>query len=58
MKIPHTATHRGKRVLLVLRDGTRVSGRFVTRTDRWVELDVGKVHKKYIKAFIVMKGVR
>jgi len=56
MKQPHTACHRGKRVLVRLRDGTLIDDRFVDRTDRWVVLEkAGKVMKERIKAFIILK---
>ena len=57
MKTPHTATNRGKRVRIVLKDGTKLDDRFVDDTDRHVLLErVGKVRKRDIKAFIVLKG--
>lgn len=56
MKKPHTATNRGKRVRVVLRDGTRLDDRFRDRTDRWVLLErAGRVLCRDIKAFIVLK---
>lgn len=61
MRTPHTNTHTGKRIRLILRDGDTLSGRFAGRTHRWVELDhagtVRRVAKADIRAFIIVKGV-
>lgn len=38
MPLGHTAAHRGKRVLVILRDGTRLVDRFEERNDRQVRL--------------------
>lgn len=57
MKQCHSATCRGKRVRIVLRDGTKIDDRFVTRTDRWVVLErSGRVWKSDLKAFIILKA--
>lgn len=56
MKLPHTATYRGKRVRVVLKDGTKIDDRFEDRTDKWVVLrEIGRVMKRDIKAFIILK---
>lgn len=55
-RIPHTATNRGKRVRVVLRDGTQIDDRFESRNDRWIVLQHrGRVNKADIRAFIVLK---
>lgn len=57
MRIPHTSTNPGKRVRIVLKDGTRIDDRFVTRTDRWIVLkNTGRIMKRDIQSFIVLKG--
>ena len=57
MKQCHSATRRGKRVRIVLRDGTKIDDKFVTRTDRWIVLEhAGRVWKADLKAFIIIKG--
>lgn len=61
MRMPHTACRRSKRIRLVLRDGSRLDGRFLGRSDRWVDVDVGggrarRVMKRDAKAFIILKG--
>ncbi len=55
MRVPHTATNKGRKVRILLRDGTRLEGRFVGRNDREVRLDTGRVNKREIRAFIVVK---
>lgn len=49
MKWPHTHYARGKRVRVVLRDGTRVVGKFVERRARFVVLDTARIHVRQIK---------
>jgi hypothetical protein len=56
MRVPHTSTNRGKKVRIILRDDTVLEGKFMDRTSRWVELDTGRVMKKDIRAFIILKG--
>ena len=55
-KSPHTSTNPGKRVRLVLRDGTHVEGRFKERTGQFVVLDEGRFRGRDIDKFIVVKG--
>jgi hypothetical protein len=53
----HTATHKGRTVRIVLRDGSTFSGRFLGRTDKWVVIEGrGRVWKCDIKSFICVKG--
>ena len=56
MRVPHTATNKGKRVEILLRNGQKLCGKFISRTDRFVVLDTGKVAKADIRAFIIVKG--
>jgi hypothetical protein len=58
MRVPHTATRRGKRVKIILRNGSELVGKFLDRTDRWVELDTGRVMKSDIRSFIIIKGYK
>lgn len=56
-RLPHTACGRGKRVKIILRDGTELVDRFLDRTDRWVLLkERGRVDKRDIRAFFIFKG--
>lgn len=55
----HTSTHPGKRVVLVLQDGTVLEDRFVRRATnrRWIELRLaGRIALKNIKSFAEIKG--
>lgn len=41
-RMPHTVTQKGKRVAIVLTDGTLITGKFIRRAknNRWVEVEV------------------
>jgi len=55
----HTATFRGKRVVVVLNDGTILEDHFVDRAknNRWIELrKAGRIAKSDIKSFANLKG--
>lgn len=55
---PHTAAPAGKRVRIVLRDGTVVNGKFKDRTDRHVFLmDGQKIPKSKIRSFVIDRSV-
>jgi aromatic ring-opening dioxygenase LigB subunit len=48
----HTATYKGKRVRIVLLDGTIIIGKFVERTrNKWVVLTDRRIHAREIRAF-------
>jgi hypothetical protein len=49
----HTATARGRRVHIILRDGTKIVDRFVERTkNKWIVLARhGRVHVRDIRSF-------
>lgn len=56
-KTRHLSTHPGKRVILLLRDGSRVSGRFVSRDEQdRVVLDCGTYRGREISSMLVPKG--
>ena len=56
MRTPHTQTHRGKTVRVVLRDGTVIVDKFERRTDKFVFLqEVGRLAKGDIKSFTIFK---
>jgi hypothetical protein len=54
----HTATFKGKKVRVILRDGTEVDGRFLDRTINGVViLSTGhRIRKKNILRLLVLKG--
>ena len=57
MRTPHSACRKGKRVKVVLRDGTALIDHFEDRTDRWIVLRKhGRVMKSDLRAFIVLKA--
>jgi hypothetical protein len=53
MRLPHTATYRGRRVFVILKDGRRIVDRFVERTaNKYVILqNAGRIHVSDIRAF-------
>ena len=56
MRIGHTAVHRGKRVLVILRSGERFEDVFEERTDRSVRLrGHGWLAKKELRALSLLK---
>ena len=56
-KTPHTATHKGKRVRVVLMDGTSFIDRFWDRTKKEVQFkERGWISKLQIKSFTIYKG--
>lgn len=58
MRTPHTSTHRGKQVAIILRDGRQIRDRFLGRTNRWIELEqAGRIYKREIRAFRILKEV-
>lgn len=57
MKTPHTAAWRGKRIKVVLRDGTTFVDKFIERTMSHVFFEEhGRFKKSDIRAFIIIKG--
>jgi hypothetical protein len=48
MKFPHTHYPRGKRVVIRLRDGSTLTGKFQDRLARKVVLDTGSVATRHI----------
>lgn len=58
-RMPHTATRKGKRVIVRMRDGEVFIDRFKDRTDKYVELyERGRVLRSAIKAFGIYKEGR
>ncbi len=57
VRIPHTACYRGKKVKVILRDGTEIVDYFMDRTDRWIVLrETGRIMKSDLRAFIILKA--
>ena len=54
--MPHTSTNKGKRVKIVMRDGSSIIDKFIERKkDSIILKESGKIYKKDIKAFIIYK---
>lgn len=54
MILKHTACYPGKKVKVVLRDGTVLIDKFVDRKSKWIVLkNYGKVYKEEIKVFSI-----
>lgn len=57
MKQGHTHTHRGKRVIVILFDGTRFEDRFLEKTPTYMFLkNKGKISSKLVKAISEVRG--
>lgn len=53
----HSSVRKGKRVVVLLRDGTRILDRFVERTDRWIVLEKhGRIAKEDLRSLILDRG--
>lgn len=56
MRLGHTGCHPGKRVMVILRDGTRFVDKFVERTKTQVVFENHTVHKGLIRVFSLYNG--
>ena len=55
--IKHSACARGKRVLVILRDGKRLEGRFLERHGGFIWLEeTGKIALEEVRTFSILKG--
>jgi len=56
-RAPHTRVHKGKKVLVVLRDGTRLVDRFQASTSTTIVLDEhGAVAKAALRSMSIVRG--
>ena len=56
-RAPHTRVHKGKKVLVVLRDGTRLVDRFQASTSTTIVLDEhGAVAKADLRFMSIVRG--
>lgn len=57
---PHTSFQKGKRVRVVLRDGTAFAGKFVERRSRHVVIDRGgwnhMITTRFIRSMTIYRG--
>lgn len=56
VKCPHTSCPRGKRVRVVLRDGTIIDDRFLERTAKFVVFDSHRFRVGEIKSLTIWRG--
>ena len=56
-RAPHTRVHKGKKVLVVLRDGTRLVDKFHAYTSTTIILDEhGAVAKAALRSMSIVRG--
>ena len=56
-RAPHTRVHKGKKVLVLLRDGTRLVDTFQAYTSTTIVLDAyGAVAKADLRSMSIMRG--
>ena len=56
MVLKHSATFKGKRVLVILHDGTRIEDRFLDRGSTWVLLAAyGKIKKEHMRCMTIWR---
>lgn len=54
--MPHTSTYQGKRVMIRLKSGEQVVGKFMGKKNRYVILDKWIVPIAMIKSFSIYKN--
>ena len=56
-RAPHTRVHKGKKVLVLLRDGTRLVDKFQAHTSTTIVLDAyGAVAKADLRSMSIVRG--
>jgi hypothetical protein len=56
-RAPHTRVHKGKKVLVLLRDGTRLVDKFQAYTSTTIVLDAyGAVAKADLRSMSIVRG--
>ena len=56
-RAPHTRVHKGKKVLVLLRDGTRLVDKFQAYTSTTIVLDAyGAVAKAALRSMSIVRG--
>jgi hypothetical protein len=56
MGIGHTSCYPGKRVRVFLKDGSFIDGKFVSKTDKRIKLDVGFIEIKLVRCLSILKS--
>jgi dephospho-CoA kinase len=55
MRTPHTSCRKGKRVRIILRDGTQVITKFIETVGHEIRTEDGKFNAGEIRAFSIYK---
>jgi hypothetical protein len=55
MRTPHTTVTKGKRVRVVLHDGSVIVGKFTERLSRFVVVDGNRIAVDRIRAFSLLR---
>lgn len=53
---PHLSVRKGKRVLIIFKDGTRLTGKFKEKKGRFVHLEGKSVRAAEIRSMSILKG--
>jgi hypothetical protein len=57
MRTPHSSTYKGKRVYVVLRDGTEFVDKFIDKKGRFVYFEIhARVRKSELRVFTIYKN--
>jgi hypothetical protein len=57
MRTPHSSTYKGKRVYVILRDGTEFVDKFVDKKGRFVYFEThGRVRIQELRVFTIYKN--
>lgn len=54
--MPHTSTYKGKRVIIILKNGEQLIGKFMDKKAHFVILDKFKIPIAMIKSFSIYKN--
>lgn len=56
-KQPHTSTYKGKTVIIIKRDGTRITDKFKDKKSKYVMLEKhGIIYNSDIRSFMIRRG--
>jgi hypothetical protein len=57
MRTPHSSTYKGKRVYVILRDGTEFVDKFIDKKGRFVYFEThGRVRTSELRVFTIYKN--
>lgn len=52
---PHTEFRKGQRVMVMFRDGTKVVGKYLSKSSKGIDLDIGSFATKTIRQVVIYK---